>query len=321
MNRLWAMNSLSMTLKPFNSKRFSFGRHETFALRFGWLTKGYQGLAYNPGIFSDVDAIVHFGVGKNMVSSIRYWMLATRVAEMHGSQIEPSKIGHSIFSKNGYDPYLEDEATIWLLHWLMASNSQYATAVFWFFNHSHKPEFSSNELFAGLKSFAEERLEGKRIADSTLKHDCNILTRLYVPSQGDKRTPVEDALDSPFSILGLMSKSEFPNRYLSKPDERWDVPLGVVGYALAELFGMSDQSNSTLETITHGTEVIPGLGSIFRMSEECLVSKIEELMVWFPGVYELRESAGIYLLYKLADISPIEFLHKHYETYALGIAA
>jgi len=305
----------------FNSKVFSFGRHETFSLRFGWLTKGYQGLKNNPNIFLDDDATVHLGVGKNMVSSIRYWMLATRVAEMQGSHIEASEIGHLIFSEAGWDPYLEDEATIWLLHWLLASNSQYATSVYWFFNRFHKPGFSSDEIFGGLKEFVGEHLEGKRIADSSLKHDCNILTRLYVPSQGDKRTPVEDALDSPLSTLGLINRSELSNRYTSKPAGRWDIPLAVIGYALGELFSMSDQSSITIEVIAHGNGSMPGLGSTFRLTEECLISKIEELIACTPGIFELRESAGIYLLYQLEKISPLEFLNKHYESFALEIAA
>jgi len=175
------MDSSNQTLQPFNSRQFSFGRHETFALRFGWLTKGYQGLAANPDIFLEDDATVHLGVGKNMVSSIRYWMLATRVTEGKGSCFEASKIGHAIFSETGWDPYLEDEATIWLLHWLLASNSQHATAIYWFFNHFHKSEFSSDEIFGGLKEFIGERLEGKKVADSSLRHDCNVLMRLYVP--------------------------------------------------------------------------------------------------------------------------------------------
>ncbi|WP_157821266.1 DUF4007 family protein [Mariprofundus ferrinatatus] len=305
----------------FNSKSFSFGRHETFALRFGWLTKGFQGLTINPDIFLDEDATVHLGVGKNMVSSIRYWMLATKIAEIKGSHIEASEIGHLIFSETGWDPYLEDEATIWLLHWLLASNSQHATAVYWFFNHFHKSEFSSDEMFGGMKEFVGERLEGKKVADSSLKHDCNILTRLYVPSQGDKRTPVEDALDSPLSTLGLMNKSELSNRYVSKPDGRWDIPLGVIGYAIGELFEASDQSSVAIEAIVHGTESMPGLGSTFRITEECLVSKIEELITWVPGVFELRESAGIYLLYQLEEMLPIEFLNMHYKAYEMEIAA
>lgn len=50
-----------MILKP-NST--SFGRHETFGLRFGWLPKGYQALKENPKAFFSDDATVKLGVGK-----------------------------------------------------------------------------------------------------------------------------------------------------------------------------------------------------------------------------------------------------------------
>ena len=29
-------------IKPFTPQKAAFGRHETFALRYGWLTKGFQ---------------------------------------------------------------------------------------------------------------------------------------------------------------------------------------------------------------------------------------------------------------------------------------
>ena len=58
----------------FNSTKAAFGRHETFALRYSWLTKGYRAVSAPGGstIFSDEDATVVLGVGKNMVKAIRY---------------------------------------------------------------------------------------------------------------------------------------------------------------------------------------------------------------------------------------------------------
>ena len=57
----------------FNPKTISFGRHETFPLRYSWLTKGFQALISNQNIFSSDEATVELGVGKNMVKSIRFW--------------------------------------------------------------------------------------------------------------------------------------------------------------------------------------------------------------------------------------------------------
>ena len=57
-----------------------FARHETFHPRWGWLKKGFDAASANfdaasanKSIFLQEDAPVRLGVGKNMVSSMRYW--------------------------------------------------------------------------------------------------------------------------------------------------------------------------------------------------------------------------------------------------------
>jgi hypothetical protein len=52
-------------------QKTAFGRHETFALRYGWLTKGYQAAQKDPKIFQSDEATVTLGVGVNMVNSIQ----------------------------------------------------------------------------------------------------------------------------------------------------------------------------------------------------------------------------------------------------------
>ena len=63
----------------FDPRKTAFGRHETFALRYGWLPKGFQAAVRNPKIFLDDLATVELGVGKNMVKSIRHWLRATQM--------------------------------------------------------------------------------------------------------------------------------------------------------------------------------------------------------------------------------------------------
>ena len=57
----------------------SFTGHESFPLRYSWLSKGYKSTYDEPNFFSRPDAMVELGVGKNMVSSIRHWGLASQV--------------------------------------------------------------------------------------------------------------------------------------------------------------------------------------------------------------------------------------------------
>jgi hypothetical protein len=53
------------------SVKFSFSGHESFFCRSLWLKKGYDALIGGVD-FNAPDAVVALGVGKNMVSSIRY---------------------------------------------------------------------------------------------------------------------------------------------------------------------------------------------------------------------------------------------------------
>lgn len=106
----------------FISEKAVFGRHETFALRYGWLTKGAQALMSGEPVFEAENATVLLGVGKNMVSSIRYWLQAARIICKAPEGWDLTVVGDKVFGDDGYDPYLEDEATIWLIHWLIASN-------------------------------------------------------------------------------------------------------------------------------------------------------------------------------------------------------
>lgn len=52
--------------------KFSFSGHETFYCRHYWLKKGID-FVENEGQFTKSQAIIDLGVGKNMVSAIRYF--------------------------------------------------------------------------------------------------------------------------------------------------------------------------------------------------------------------------------------------------------
>lgn len=65
----------------FNPERMAFGRHETFAVRYGWLSKGFQAMDENSKVFESDEATVRLGVGKNMVSAIKYWLRACRMID------------------------------------------------------------------------------------------------------------------------------------------------------------------------------------------------------------------------------------------------
>jgi hypothetical protein len=78
----------------------SFSRHETFALRYSWLTKGFQAFTKNPEIFSSDEATIDLGVGKNRVNAIKYWLRATSI--LNDTAVINSGLPHIVplFSKH-----------------------------------------------------------------------------------------------------------------------------------------------------------------------------------------------------------------------------
>ena len=106
----------------------SFARHETFHPRYGWFRKAYSVAAAAPYAFGRDDAPVVIGVGKNMVRAIRFWGLAAKLItedpqspNRRAPQFVPTRRGHALFGDQGWDPYMEDPGTLWLLHWAAAA--------------------------------------------------------------------------------------------------------------------------------------------------------------------------------------------------------
>lgn len=304
----------------FDPENVGFGRHETFALRYSWLTKGFQALQDNPEIFSSEDATVVLGVGKNMVNAIRYWLLASQLIELNeGRGYRPTPVGEALFGKKGYDPYLEDEATIWLIHWLIVTNPQQATAWYWFFNEFHKPDFVSQEVATSLYDFVSQRK--LKTAATTVKNDASIVLRMYARSRGNGRTPIEEALDSPLALLNLITQSPGGRSYTSRPSEREGLPIGILGYALADLFQNLELNELPIEDLMYSKEGIASPGAVFRLTENALITKLEKLMHEIPGVFEIRETAGIHQCYLLEKVDPAVFIRFHYSSETQEVAA
>jgi hypothetical protein len=299
----------------FEPRNVAFGRHETFPLRYGWLPKGLRLLERDPSLFDGDDATVHLGVGRNMVSAIKYWLRATGMAERTDDGLQPTELGRWLFGVNGADPYIEDEATIWLLHWLLASNAQLATGTYWFFNHYHSAYFGAPEVNAALTDFIKEQVSS-RVASSTVKNDVGVLMRMYVPSRGSARNPMEEALDSPMATLGLITKVESGRSFESPPAARPGLHPGVIGFAVAELFESTGRSEFPLEYLLRSRDNLPAPGAVFRLTESNLLTKLEQLLAMWPGHFELRETAGIHQLYRLSEATPMDCLAWMYKAKA-----
>ena len=92
-----------------NRTKYTFSGHESFYCKSLWLKKGYDFVSANKD-FNAPNAVVDLGVGKNMVSSIRYWLRAFGLLD-EGKLTETAD--YLFDDNNGKDPYIEDLGTLW----------------------------------------------------------------------------------------------------------------------------------------------------------------------------------------------------------------
>ena len=184
----------------------AFAGHQTFHPRFGWIKKAYEGAKANPNVFNEPNATVDLGVGKNMVEAIRFWGLAFKVIERcpkpdrrRISIAEATPLGGVLLDdEGGWDPYLEDPATLWVLHWLALSAIS-ALPVWWIvFNDFSGLEFAESDLL----EFAVDEVAATSWTQpnpSSIQKDVDCLLRMYAPRESRGRQTIDELLDSAIS--------------------------------------------------------------------------------------------------------------------------
>lgn len=298
-------------MHPFNVKSAAFGRHETFSLRYSWLSKGFQAVQKNAKIFSDDNATIELGVGKNMVNAIKFWLRASCMIEEVKGKILPTRLGELVLAEKGFDPYLEDEATLWLIHFQIATNAELATAWFWFFNCFHKVEFSIDEAKKTISQFVIEKL-GKH-SDKTVQSEIGQILRMYAPLKISTGNSVDEILDAPLVNLKLISYSEVNRLYSAVPQVRNNLPVEIIGFAVNEIFNHRNNSNAMpFEELIYSKNQAIAVGAVFRLTENDLVAKLESLVKKYPAHYQIRESAGNRQLFRTQEIQSLQFLKDYY---------
>lgn len=317
MSRLLDTHELSegLTVEP------EFARHETFHPRYGWLKKGFDAASSDPEIFLRNDATTTLGVGKNMVRAIRYWCRAYKVLEEipspENSRVkisEPTRFGQRMLGPSGWDPFVEDPATLWLLHWYLLRSPCLAPSWFAVFNRFQGSDFTNETLAHQLRLFCDSNPEWGDVARSSLVKDARCLLRMYA-SITSGRDLVEDTIDSPFTDLDLIrpvvgSKGHF----VMNRNDKVSLPDAIVAFACADFAG-SRESGSRLITASRLTHSPGSPGKAFQLGEEELIRALERFCT-NSELLATTQAAGTrqVLLSEEARDDPSVILEKFYAT-------
>jgi hypothetical protein len=271
-----------------------FARHETFHPRFGWLKKGFDAVNQNPAIFLAEDAHIQLGVGKNMAKSIRYWCGAFKLID-DGRICAPSEFGNQLLDDHeGFDPFLEDPASLWLLHWNLLKNVPehpcMATAWYFIFLLLRQAEFSQEDLANALQDYYDRSFDGSRIAESSLKKDATCILRMYV-RQGAEVSLNEDNLDCPFAELGLIQRVGDSKHFTFRMGQKNTLSPEIIVAVCLDYANWVGHGQSTI-AVRRLLYEIGSPGMAFKLSESALYNAIEQVSSWCTDI-SLDDTAGL----------------------------
>jgi len=293
---------------------YGFAGHETFAFRYGWLKKGLDAVTDDPLAFSRDSALAVLGVGKNMVRSIRYWCLATQVIEEDRSggrrtvSFRPTDLGTRLLGDAGWDPYLEDPASLWLVHWLLVSNPKRAATWHLGFNRFPHPSFTRRDLLEFIQPLAER--SGLKTAKHTLIRDIECFVRTYVPLRSGAAV-AEDTFDCPLAELRLIDCVGVGDVYRFNICQKTTLPVAVFAVAFSTYCKSASGGSRTLSL----GDCQYGLGSpgqVFKLDEDSLTSYLEELGEATGKRIQLDETAGLRQVYLKRPYDPLMLLGQYY---------
>lgn len=279
------------------TEKYVFSGHESFTCKSLWLKKGYDFLV-NEYKFNDADAVVKLGVGKNMVSSIRYWLRSFTMT--NNDELTP--MAHYIFNdQDGKDPFIEDLGTLWLLHFLLVTSGE-ATIYNWLFMRLQKErkEFTRQQFVNTIRRYMIEAEKAKMFNENTVKKDVGVLLQSYAQPI---TTHTFEEYTSLLLDLDLLRTPDEGKTYQFNIEGKRNIPIDLYVYTVLKWAG-NDRSVpfSSLQD----------LSLVFCMSDMETIAILQRASEKYPENLHYSDVAGVRQLQIIKDIEPEIILDQYY---------
>ena len=295
-----------MSEKSTISNKLTFSGHDTFHCRNLWLKKGYD-FVQKGRKFSEDDAVIALGVGKNMVSAIYFWMKSFGLINKEGDLTD---IAHYIFASDGKDPFLEDEATLWLLHYYLVTQEN-ASIYSLIFNdlRKEKIEFTKENFF----TFAERKVNESgfsQLNNKTATKDFDVLLKMYIRT-AEQNKDKEDTFSGLLTDLNLIQmEKQSGNLYSILNENRSSLPEEILLYSILD--NNDFQTTIDLDSIFRDRNQA---STIFAITKNAIMEKLE--LIIDNNNYKkygitLNNHAGIKQLQFISKPNKFEVLNNYY---------
>jgi hypothetical protein len=232
---------------------------------------------------------------------------------------EATPLGTALLRDGGYDPYLEDIRTLWLIHWNISTHVEEPLFAWDFLlNNWSNPDLTRS---AALSAFRKEASRQERqLSEVTLEQHFDTFLHSYVPTRSRKVEVQEDTLDCPLVELELLQKigERAPDGdgrreaiYAFRREEKPEITPALFAHCLAE-FGRKRRANERTLTFKdvafgHGSP-----GQVFKLPEWDIRQRLESIADDTRGYFRYTESAAMQRV-MIEDGPTPDFLEAIYE--------
>lgn len=279
---------------------YSFSGHESFPCKSLWLKKGYD-FVVDGNDFNSPEAVIGLGVGKNMVTSIRFWLKAFGITEND----KPTELADYLFNdNNGKDRYLEDIATLWLLHFNLVFTEK-ATLYNMFFCgvQRERTHFEREQVQTYVKLRMVEAGKMTLFNPNTVKKDIGVLIQNYCLP----RKPLSNEDFSSLLIdLDLIRQSTEGKGYYFNVDGKRKVTKEIFLYGILKLKEQEGDNTISFDTIQEK------VGLVFCMQDFETIEMLQQLANEYSKYFAYSDVAGIKQIQFTKDLNPQKVLDNYY---------
>lgn len=280
--------------------KYTFSGHESFPCKSLWLKKGYDFVA-NKNDFNSPDAVITLGVGKNMVASIRFWLRAFGITDNDVL----TELGNYLFDESkGKDKYLEDIATLWLLHFNLVFSEE-ATLYKMFFCgvQKERTNFEREQVLTYVKLRMVEAGKMTLFNANTVKKDIGVLLQNYCLP---RKPQSNEDFSSLLIDLDLIRQSSEGKGYYFNVDGKRKVTKEIFLYGLLKLKAQEGDNTIAFDTIQEN------VGLVFCMQDFETIEMLKQLSSEYSQYFTYSDVAGIKQIQFTKDLDVFQVLDNYY---------
>ena len=281
-------------------KKYTFSGHESFPCKSLWLKKGYD-YVVEGNDFNSPEAVIGLGVGKNMVASIRFWLKAFGISDNDVL----TDLGNYLFDESkGKDKYLEDIATLWLLHFNLVFSEE-ATIYKMFFCgvQKERTRFEREQVLTYVKLRMAEAGKMTLFNANTVKKDVGVLLQNYCLP---RKPQSNEDFSSLLIDLDLIRQNSEGKGYYFNVDGKRQVTKEIFLYGLLKLREQEGDNSIPFNTIQER------VGLVFCLQDFETIKMLKQIASEYSQYIAYSDVAGIKQIQFIKDLDVKEVLDNYY---------